>query len=244
MTAVGLPWREGPAARHRHTPGKSSRGRMGCVCEACHQDPLSEGNWGDVGEKKPQADSRSHLWKPRSQIPFTPTCWLEICSLMAARTKLPQRAVRVVSATWGCSGWDAGKPGVGGWNARRVHEGTALGQTDQQASAIKHVTPVLATGAGVLGQLSLWLSIADSWQFNFTPQVPHYLCRHLKNMWALDRISDQWQRLQRVQVVAVKVKVSVHELAVVGIHDKGSLTDKQSVRLKRMEICQGASCRL
>lgn len=45
-------------------------------------------------------------------------------------------------------------------------------------------------------------------------------------------------------MVAVKVKVSVHELAVVGIHDKGSLTDKQSVRLKRMEICQGASCRL
>lgn len=53
MTAVGLPWREGPAARHWHTPGKSSRGRMGCVCEACHQDLLSEGNWGDVGEKTP-----------------------------------------------------------------------------------------------------------------------------------------------------------------------------------------------
>lgn len=35
-----------------------------------------------------------------------------------------------------------------------------------------------------------------------------------------------------MQVVAVKVKVSVHELAVVGIHDKGSLTDKQSVRVK------------
>ena len=45
-------------------------------------------------------------------------------------------------------------------------------------------------------------------------------------------------------MVAVKVKVSVHELAVVGIHDRGSLTDKQSVRLKRMEICRGASCRL
>lgn len=39
-------------------------------------------------------------------------------------------------------------------------------------------------------------------------------------------------------MVAVKVKVSVHELAVGGIHDKGSLTDKQSVRVERMEICQ------
>lgn len=39
-------------------------------------------------------------------------------------------------------------------------------------------------------------------------------------------------------MVAVKVKVSVHESAVVGIHDKESLTDKQSVRLERMEICQ------
>lgn len=102
----------------------------------------------------------------------------------------------------------------------------------------------LGRWSGVLGQLSLWLSIADSWQFNFTPQVPHYLCRHLKNMWALDRITDQWQRLHGVQVAAVKVKVSMHELAVVGIHDKGSFTDKQSVRLKRTEICQWAGCRL
>lgn len=50
--------------------------------------------------------------------------------------------------------------------------------------------------------------------------------------------------MHRVQVVSGNVKVSVHELAVVGIHDRGSLTDKQSVRLKRMEICQGASERL
>lgn len=41
-----------------------------------------------------------------------------------------------------------------------------------------------------------------------------------------------------VPVVAVKEKVSVHELAVVGRHDKGSLTDKQPVRSRGMEICQ------
>lgn len=46
------------------------------------------------------------------------------------------------------------------------------------------------------------------------------------------------------EAVAVKVKVSVHELAVVGIHDRVSLTDKQSVRSERMEICQRAGCRL
>lgn len=45
-------------------------------------------------------------------------------------------------------------------------------------------------------------------------------------------------------MVAVKVKVSVHELALLGIHDKGSLTDKQSVKSKGMKICQRAGCTL
>lgn len=47
-----------------------------------------------------------------------------------------------------------------------------------------------------------------------------------------------------MQVVAVKVKVSVHELAVVGIHDKGSLADKQSVRAGRMEAGRRAGAPL
>lgn len=53
MTAVRLPWREGPAASHWHMPGKSSWRRM-----VCHWDPLSEetgGGWGkNVGEKTPR----------------------------------------------------------------------------------------------------------------------------------------------------------------------------------------------
>ena len=89
MTAVRLPWREGPAASHWHMPGKSSWRRM-----VCHLDPLSEETgrgWGeDVGEKKPQADSSSPLWKPLSHVSFKPTCWLEVCSLMAAWTRLPE----------------------------------------------------------------------------------------------------------------------------------------------------------
>lgn len=191
--------------------------REGSLCETCHQAQLEEGARGNVAGKTP-----SWLQMPSLEISrlyhFEPMWCLETY-FHGHPTQLPRWALGMLSASWGCSLRDPGK--LRGWNASRIHGGTTLGHTDSQASAIKHVTPVLATGAGVLGQLSLWLSIADSWQFNFTPQVPHYLCRHLENMWSLDRISDQWQRLHRVQVVAVKVKVSVHELAVVGIHDSG-----------------------
>lgn len=52
MTAVCLPWRQGPSARHWHMPGNSNWGKAVCVCEACHQDQHSVGIWGYVGEKK------------------------------------------------------------------------------------------------------------------------------------------------------------------------------------------------
>ena len=91
MTAVRLPWREGHAASHWHRPGKSSWGRVVCMKPATetHFQRILVGGGRNVGERKPQHDSSSPLCKPLSHVPFTPTCWLEVCSLTAAWTKLP-----------------------------------------------------------------------------------------------------------------------------------------------------------
>lgn len=117
--------KEGPAASHWHMPGKSSWRRM-----VCHWDQLSgetgEG-WGECGKKKPPGWLQQSFEKPLSHVPFKPTCWLEVCSLTTLGPSCPSR-LWVVPATWGCSPWGAGM--LGGWNAGRVHGGTALGQTD------------------------------------------------------------------------------------------------------------------
>lgn len=127
MIAMCLPWREGPSARPWHMPGNFHWGRVVCVKFATKTSfqRKSGGMW---EKKKYQADSRCHLWKSLGHITFRPTCSLEICFFHGLSDQLPKLAARVVSATWGGWPWYAGK--LGGWNARQVRGGTALGQTD------------------------------------------------------------------------------------------------------------------
>lgn len=125
MTAVCLPWREGPSARHRHMLGNSNRGKVVCVKPATK----TSFQWESAGmrEKTHQADSRCHLRQSLGHTPFKPTCGLKIC-FQGCLDQLPELAVRVVFTTWGCSPWSTGK--LAGWNVKQVHGGTALGQTD------------------------------------------------------------------------------------------------------------------
>lgn len=126
MTAVCLPWREGPSARPWHMPRNSNWGKVVCVKPATQTS--FQWDAGGTWEKNHQADSRCHLWKSLGRIPCKPTCWWLKTCFQGCFDQLPELAVRVVSATRGCSLWSSGKRG--GWNAKKVHGGTALGQTD------------------------------------------------------------------------------------------------------------------
>lgn len=110
MTAMCLPWREGPSARHWHRSGHSNWGRVVCVKFATNTGFQRKS--GGVWERKHQADSRCHLCKCRGPVAFEPTCWRGICS-PGRSAQLPKLTVRAFSATWGCS---SGKPK--GWNAK------------------------------------------------------------------------------------------------------------------------------
>lgn len=131
MTAVCLPWRQGPSARHWHMPGNSNWGKAVCVCvcEACHQDQPSVGIWGYVGEKKIHTRLTPDATFENPSAIFLsnqPADWRS--AFTVALTSCLNWLMQVVSTTWGCPLWSSGKRG--GWNARKVHRGTALGQTD------------------------------------------------------------------------------------------------------------------
>lgn len=120
MTAVWLPFRAGPSASRSHMPGNTNEERV--VPVYTHFKRTLGGMW----QRKHQAASRCHLWKSLGHITFKPTCWRKI-SFVTIR-QLPELAMRVLSATWGCSLRGAEK--LGGWNAGKAHGGTALGHTD------------------------------------------------------------------------------------------------------------------
>lgn len=61
MTAVCLPWREGPPVSHWHTPGNTNGGRVVCVKPAT--EPSFKRAPEETWQEKHQADSRCHLWK-------------------------------------------------------------------------------------------------------------------------------------------------------------------------------------
>lgn len=122
MTAMCLPWREGPSARHWHRPGNSNWGRVVCVKIATNTGFQRKS--GGMCGRKYQADSRCHLCNSLGPIAFKPTCRLEIC-FHGLSDQLPKE--------WFLQPGDACCRALGkleGWNAGRVHGGTALGQPD------------------------------------------------------------------------------------------------------------------
>lgn len=98
MTAMCLPWREGPSARHWHRPGNSNWGRV--VCVKFPTNTAFQRKSGDVWERKYQADSRCHLCKSPGPMTSEPTCWREICS-PGHSDQLPKLAMRAVSGNLG-----------------------------------------------------------------------------------------------------------------------------------------------
>lgn len=111
---------------HWHMPANTSGGRLVCVKPGPR--PVLRGHLGECGRKTTRLTPGAtfeNLYLGYNT--FKPTCWLEIY-FHGHSNQLPKLAVRVVSATWGCSLRDAGK--LGGWNASKVHGGTALGHTD------------------------------------------------------------------------------------------------------------------